>query len=118
MISAFLSRYKTVGIGALIVLLLSAWAYGAYLNFRLESTKAKLEQSKKEFKELESAALLAIEEMNKSLEMERSLAKEREASASLKAEVLKQSGAVKQEVLKRGELIDDEKNSNFVIVDF
>ncbi|OCL99510.1 hypothetical protein AAX29_00551 [Aliarcobacter thereius] len=88
-----------------------------YMYFTLELTKNKLEVKEKEYKSLEDSALIAIDELNKSLLLQMEVSIEENINKNLKIELIKQNEKVKQESIKRGEIEQDE-NSDFIVVNF
>ncbi|WP_026804677.1 hypothetical protein [Aliarcobacter lanthieri] len=117
MISSLIVKYKGALMMIFIIFFVSLGAYSLYLNFRLESTKTKLENKEKEYKELEDATTVAIEEMNKAMLLQTDISKEKTINQNEKIEMIKHSEKVKQEVIRRGDIKQDEKD-NFIITNF
>ncbi|WP_418180736.1 hypothetical protein ACNSOL_01315 [Aliarcobacter lanthieri] len=117
MISSLIVKYKGALMMIFIVFFVSLGAYSLYLNFKLENTKAKLENKEKEYKELEDATNVAIEEINKAMLLQTDISKEKAINQNEKITVIKASEKVKQEVIKRGDKKQNE-NKKYITVSF
>ena len=89
----------------------------AYLMFQNQSLKTDLKESNSNLVEQKEINELTIEGYEKTLAIEREISNQKAITQEQKLEVVKITNKVKEAVIKRGEIKQDEK-SNFTIVTF
>lgn len=104
--SFFSSKVTLVMVGIIIAL----GGYSYYASSKNTSLTLQVEQKDKAIESI-------IEGYNATLEIERAIATEKAITMEQKQEVIKTTSKVKEAVIKRGEIKQDEK-SNFTIVNF
>ena len=85
--------------------------------FQNQSLKTDLKESNSSLVEQKEINDLTIKEYEKTLAIEREISNEKAITQEQKIEVIKTTSKVKEAVIKRGEIKQDEK-SNFTIVTY
>ena len=109
-LSTFFNKFKTYFYLAFILFL-------AYVMFQNQSLKTDLKESNSSLVEQKEINDLTIKGYEKTLAIEREISNEKAITQEQKIEVIKTTSKVKEAVIKRGEIKQDEK-SNFTIVTF
>ncbi len=109
-LSTFFNKFKIYFSLAFILFL-------AYLIFQNQSLKTDLKESNSNLVEQKEINELTIEGYEKTLAIEREISNQKAITQEQKLEVVKITNKVKEAVIKRGEIKQDEK-SNFTIVTF
>lgn len=103
-----------IGILAGIVVALGTYSY--FTSSSLDRTKEKLTTAKAELEQKDRDIENIIEGYNATLELERTITKQRTITLEQKQEVIKTTSKVKEAVIKRGEIKQDEK-ADFIAVE-
>lgn len=98
-----------IGIG-LILFAIGGWIYISNLKSDLENTRIERDEANKNNE-------LIIKAYEQTLAIEREISEQKKITNEQKQEVIKTTSKVKEAVIKRGEIKQDEK-SNFTIVTF
>ena len=109
-IKFFLDKFKIYFYLAFALAVVYFYVQNARLENQLENTSSKLTEANKN-------NVLMHEAYEKTLAIEREIAEQKTITQEQKQEVIKTTSKVKEAVIKRGEIKQDEK-SNFSIVDF
>lgn len=126
MITLLSTIYKTIGLkniilALLIIAVVGTYAYQnrqiTYLKSDLEKTNITLEEKEQKLKEANEDNKNIIEAYEKTLAIEREVANEKVVTSEQKEKVVIKYQTLVKEVIKRGEIKQDE-NSNFTIVSF
>ena len=117
-ITNFFTSKVLVGIiGILLGAIILLGVDNYFTSSSLDDTKEKLTIKELEVEQKDKAIESIIEGYNATLEIERAMATEKAITMEQKQEVIKTTSKVKEAVIKRGEIKQDEK-SNFTIVNF
>ena len=117
-ITNFFTSKVLVGIiGILLGAIVLLGVDNYFTSASLDRTKEKLTTAKAELEQKDRDIENIIEGYNATLELERAITKQRTITLEQKQEVIKTTSKVKEAVIKRGEIKQDEK-SNFTIVTF
>lgn len=111
------SNSKILLIGLVVAIFIGQSLYIKYISSELENTEQREKKAKEEKESLQLAFDTAVPEYERQLDFERSKAVFVSKTLKEKEKVLKATSKVKEEVVKRGE-IKDEENSNFTITSF
>lgn len=116
-INSLSSKFFLGVIGVLLGAIVLLGVDNYFTSSSLDNTKEKLTIKELEVEQKDAAIEKIIEGYNATLEIERAMAKESAITQEQKQEVIKTTSKVKEAVIKRGEIKQDEK-SNFTIVTF
>lgn len=103
-----------IGILAGIIVVLGIYSY--FTSSSLDRTKEKLTTAKAELEQKDKDIENIIEGYNATLELERTITKQRTITLEQKQEVIKSTSKVKEAVIKRGEIKQDEK-ADFIAIE-
>lgn len=110
---------KTIGLRNLILgaLIIAALGSFAYQNKKISSLNKDIDKKKVELTQAQNDNKNIIEAYEETLKVEREIVKEQSVTAEQKEKVVIKYQTLVKEVIKRGEIKQDE-NSNFTIVSF
>lgn len=100
----------------LVGIIVALGTYSYFTSESLDRTKEKLTVAKAEIEQKDRDIENIIEGYNATLELERTIAKEKTITLEQKQEVIKTTSKVKEAVIKRGEIKQDEK-ADFIAVE-
>lgn len=109
-LSTFFNKFKTYLYLAFILFLAYFMFQNQSLKTNLKNTASKLDEANKNFD-------LTVAAYESTLKVEKQIAEQKAITQEQKLEVVKITNKVKEAVIKRGEIKQDEK-SNFTIVTF
>lgn len=101
----------------LVVVAISGLSYVNGIKSDLKDSKNELSTTKTKLEEANNNNVLIHEAYEKTLAIEREIAEQKATTQEQKEEVIKTTSKVKEAVIKRGEIKQDEK-SNFTIITF
>ncbi len=113
----FLAPFKPYLYGVVFLMIVSTGGYIKYLQSDLADEKKLRIDTKTELDEEKKNNELIIQSYEKTLAIEKEIATQKAVTQEQKQEVIKTTSKVKEAVIKRGEIKQDEK-SNFTIVTF
>lgn len=102
---------------ALFFIVVATGGYIKYLQSDLEDKETELKSTSLKLDEANKNNELIIQSYEKTLAIEKEIATQKAVTQEQKQEVIKTTSKVKEAVIKRGEIKQDEK-SNFTIVTF
>lgn len=108
---------KVYLIAALLFIVVTVSGYINHLKSNLEDKEVELKTTSLKLEEANKNNELIIQAYEKTLAIEREISNEKAITQEQKIEVIKTTSKVKEAVIKRGEIKQDEK-SNFTIVTF
>lgn len=125
----FSSKVLVVIIGVLIGAIVLLGIDNYFTSSSLDSTKEKLtkkevdydnaiKEHEKEIAQKDEEFLKAKVIYEKNLATQIEIAKQKEITQNEKQEVIKSTSKVKEELIKRGEIKQDEKENDFIVVKF
>ncbi len=109
-LSTFFNKFKTYLYLAFILFLAYFMFQNQSLKTNLKNTASKLDEANKNFD-------LTVAAYESTLKVEKQIAEQKAITQEQKQEVIKTTSKLKEAVIKRGEIKQDEK-SNFTIVTF
>jgi cell division protein FtsL len=112
-----LTQFKPYIYGAIVLTVIATVGYVIYLQSILEDKKIEVTQKEQKIKEKDEDIKNIIDGYETTLKVEKEIATEKAITQEQKQEVIKTTSKLKEAVIKRGEIKQDEK-SNFTIVSF
>lgn len=118
LISAISSKVLAGVIVTLVAIVFALGVHSYFISSRLDSTQEDLTKKEVELTKKDEELKKAKEIYEKNLALQTEIATKKAITQESKKEVVKATSKVQEELIKRGEIKQDEKETDFIIVEF
>ncbi|NUW29002.1 hypothetical protein [Aliarcobacter butzleri] len=118
LISAISSKVLAGVIVTLVAIVFALGVHSYFISSRLDSTQEDLTKKEAELTKKDEELKKAKGIYEKNLALQTEIATKKAITQESKKEVVKATSKVQEELIKRGEIKQDEKETDFIIVEF